>query len=198
MKYHFMVNGHCREYILGSVSKEIWDYIQEKFNRNADDYWDAVMNGEIPEEYRLGGEPDECDDIYHSFGNYLNGSWIDVEDENGNTVFHLDLENLRDSEVKRTRSETKVGKGIPYISSWVWGGKGGDDYEFETDNFDPKKLNILYSVAFFGDGHEFIDGPVITGFEYDGKELDVDNGSVIGKYGEGEFINRSYAVQNNE
>lgn len=205
MRYEIYLYGWDREYVLGSVPKETWDYIQEKFDGDADSYWEAIDNEEVPDEFILGGgDIFECNDIYHDCEFYLNQAHISVTDENNVEVYKCDLEDLRNLPIKRTRNVKFIGKNVPYISSCVYGGKGGTPYFVECDEFDPEKLEVMYTVIFWDVGDsdnekdkEFFDGPVVTGIFYDGKEIDWSDGGDEGKYGEKEFIDRSMYVEEN-
>ena len=203
MKYTVNVYGKCREYILGSIPKEKWDYIHDNDyddDDEAESYWDNVENGEIPEEYVLADLVWECDDIYHTDEFYLDQAHIEVEDENKKVVFQFDCKkNNKGSEVQRKQCVKKVGKGIPYISSCVFGAKGGGTYgNIEDNSFDPKKLKLLCDVVYYESANEaedqFIDGPVISGFEYDGKPLAFLDSDHTGTYSEKEFIDYSAMV----
>lgn len=207
MKYFVNLYGWNREYILGSVPEETWDYIQENFDGDADEYWSAVENGDVPDDYVLGcGYIEECDDVYHDYQFYLEQSHIQVTDEDGNEVYKCDLKDLRNLQIKRSRNTFFIGKNVPYLSSCVYGAKGGVVCELECDKFDPANLELSYSVIFFDDGGDpdsekgktFFDGPIVTGLFYGDIALDLCDGDDVGKYAEKEFLDRSVFCHNDD
>ena len=76
MKYRIELSGYGRELRIESVSQEIWDYVQDKFNGDADDYWNAVDNGDVPDEFVLAESVWNIGDIYDESACYVRGAYI--------------------------------------------------------------------------------------------------------------------------
>lgn len=173
MKYRITLSGYGRELRIESVSQEIWDYVQDKFNGDADDYWAAIDNGEVPEEYVLADSFWNIGNLYEESACYMRAAHIIVEDEHGNEVFSLDGKGFSKSRIQGHRYTEQVGKGNRYVMEFVSEEKG--DWlsgTFETDSkFDPAKLTMNFTVLFYGD--KPFDS-IVNGFEYDGKEIECD------------------------
>lgn len=174
MKYRIELSGYGRELRIESVSQEIWDYVQDKFNGDADDYWNAVDSGDVPDEFVLAESVWNIGDIYDESACYVRGAYILVEDENGNEVYSLNGRQFQNSRIQGHRYTEQVGKGNRYVMEFISEEKG--DWlsgTFETDSkFDPAKLTMNFTVLFYGD--KPFDGSIVNGFEYDGKEIECD------------------------
>ena len=177
MRLKIMLYGYGRELVIGSIPQDTWNYIQENFHGDADGYFNALDNGDIPEEFRLvedRASMSDYDDIEHSNACWLDNANIVIEDENCNEIFRLDGKYLRESEIQRSRCKDVVNRGdAKYLSIWISEEKGCwllAEFEVE-DKFDPKKLKLNYSVMFYEDD-TYLDGPIVDGLEYDGKEIE--------------------------
>ena len=49
MKVAVSLYGYGHEFSIGTISQEIWDYIQEKYDGDFDKYLDGLENGDVPE-----------------------------------------------------------------------------------------------------------------------------------------------------
>lgn len=186
-----LLQGYGGESYAGKVDRKIYDYFKEK-KIDIEQYaggWGEFNELDpnfvpFPE-----GSPYECDNLWHASGAELSQSnLIIVEDENRNTVWehNLDYGDLTDAGV--TVTETGGYELIDCDENDVvfYGGQGEKggffDAEFTlTQPFDPKKLKISYENC--------DDWYIITGVEYDGKELDgCDGYSTTGKWSEYKWI----------
>lgn len=178
MKYTVEVNGYGAEMVLGTLSKEQYDFWIDKAENDDEGlhshlFWDPwsdedgnpIVDDEDP---RWLGQWYELDNIEHCNGALLENCTITVYDENGDTVFETDdpkLENV-------TYTDTDDEDGY-YIKAWS--SEKGNFFtgEIEVDNFDSNNMKF-YGVD--------IDSEVfVTNIEYKGEDLSNDGGDTIGK-----------------
>lgn len=96
MKCHIEVFGYARCITVGSVTQEIFDYIQNEFDGDADEYVQAWMNDDVPEDYCASESVYCCNDIYSRKGCQLFMCHIIIKDDNGATIFEVNgAENLK-------------------------------------------------------------------------------------------------------
>jgi hypothetical protein len=185
--YKISMWGYGGERVMGTVDKAIWDYC----NDNQVDLQEIAWGDEDTVE-EMGLDVDmmpfppgswyECDDIGHTNGVSRNAGTLQIDDENGNTIFEKSLDDI-------------TGGGCDGEPDWccndeVWAGskpKGtvvfiGVSNEkgtfFEADlelraPFDIEKLELHYEEF---DGEE-----IVTGIVYDGEDIDNWGGSTDGK-----------------
>jgi hypothetical protein len=185
--YKISMWGYGGEKVMGTVDKKIWDYC----NDNQVDLSEIAWGDEDTVE-EMGLDVDmmpfppgswyECDDMGHISGVSRDAGTLQIEDENGNTVFEKSLDSI-------------TGGGCDGEPDWccddeVWAGskpKGtvvfiGCSNEkgtfFEADlelraPFDITKLELHYDEF---DGEE-----IVTGIVYDGEDIDNWGGSTDGK-----------------
>jgi hypothetical protein len=185
--YKISMWGYGGERVMGTVDKAIWDYC----NDNQVDLSEIAWGDEDTVE-EMGLDVDmmpfppgawyECDDMGHINGVSRNAGTLQIEDENGDTVFEKSLDDI-------------TGGGCDGEPDWccddeVWAGskpKGtvvfiGVSNEkgtfFEADlelraPFDITKLELHYDEF---DGEE-----IVTSIVYDGEDIDNWGGSTDGK-----------------
>jgi len=185
--YKISMWGYGGEKVMGTVDKKIWDYC----NDNQVDLSEIAWGDEDTVE-EMGLDVDmmpfppgswyECDDMGHISGVSRNAGTLQIEDENGDTVFEKSLDDI-------------TGGGCDGEPDWccddeVWAGskpKGtvvfiGNSNEkgtfFEADleltaPFNIEKLELHYDEF---DGEE-----IVTGIVYDGEDIDNWGGSTDGK-----------------
>ena len=185
--YKISMWGYGGERVMGTVDKKIWDYC----NDNQVDLSEIAWGDEDTVE-EMGLDVDmlpfppgswyECDDMGHTNGVSRNAGTLQIEDENGNTIFEKSLDDI-------------TGGGCDGEPDWccndeVWAGskpKGtvvfiGVSNEkgtfFEADlelraPFDIEKLELHYEEF---DGEE-----IVTSIVYDGEDIDNWGGSTDGK-----------------
>ncbi len=185
--YKISMWGYGGERVMGTVDKTIWDYC----NDNQVDLQEIAWGDEdTVEEMGLDidmlpfppGQWYECDDMGHISGVSRNAGTLQIEDENGNTIFEKSLDDI-------------TGGGCDGEPDWccddeVWAGSKSKDTVvfigvsnekgtfFEADlelkaPFDITKLELHYDEF---DGEE-----IVTGIVYDGEDIDNWGGSTDGK-----------------
>jgi hypothetical protein len=182
--YKIQMWGYGGEKVMGRVDPKAWDYCME----HQVDLVDIAWNYEACEEMGLDEEQlpftpgswYECDGMAHVNGVSRNAGTIQIEDENGNTVFEKSLEDCdgcEDSPQWCCQDEVWVGmakKGeVVFIGS---SNEKGTFFEGEIElraPFDIEKLELYYDEV---DGEE-----IVNCVYYDGEEIDNNGGSTDGK-----------------
>jgi hypothetical protein len=184
--YKISMWGYGGEKVMGTVDPKVWDYCM----KHQVDLSDIAWNYDACEEMELDrellpfppGSWYECDDMAHTNGVSRDSGTLQIEDENGNTVFEKSLDSIVgggcDGEPDWSCSdECFIGsraKGeIVFIGS---SNEKGTFYEsdFElTAPFDITKLTLCYEEV---DGEE-----LVNGITYDGEDLDNFGGGTDGK-----------------
>ncbi len=182
--YKISMWGYGGEKVMGRVDAKAWDYCME----HQVDLVDIAWNYEACEEMGLDEESlpftpgswYECDGMAHVNGVSRNAGTIQIEDENGDTVFEKSLEDCdgcEDSPQWSCQDEVWVGmakKGeVVFIGS---SNEKGTFFEGEIElraPFDIEKLELYYDEV---DGEE-----IVNCVYYDGEEIDNNGGSTDGK-----------------
>jgi hypothetical protein len=180
--------GEC---YMGRVDRKIYEFFKEH-KIDLDEYasdWDEKFNF-VPDELRPfpPGSPYECDDMCHAGGPEISDSnRIEITDEAGNTIWEcaFGLNELEEAGVEVSEWETAIIDDEPEGTVIFWGGQGekgtcfGGDFELKQP-FDPKKLKISYSNC---DGWW-----IANGVSYDEEDIDNNDLSTTGKWGENKWI----------
>ena len=185
--YKISMWGYGGERVMGTVDKAIWDYC----NDNQVDLSEIAWSDEDTVE-EMGLDVDmmpfppgswyECDDMGHINGVSRSAGTLQIEDENGKTVFEKSLDDI-------------TGGGCDGEPDWccndeVWAGskpegtvvfigvsnEKGTFFEADIElraPFDITKLELHYDEF---DGEE-----IVTGIVYDGEDIDNWGGSTDGK-----------------
>ena len=182
--YKVSMYGYGGEKVMGTVEQEVWDYCMA----NQVDLSDIAWNNDAAEEIGLDedklpfppGSWYECDGMGHVNGVSRDAGTIQIEDENGETVFEKSLEacdGCDDSPELFCDDEVWIGsrkKGeIVFVGS---SNEKGTFFEGEielTAPFDITKLGLHYD--------EFDGEDIVTGLTYDGDDIDNFGGSTDGK-----------------
>ena len=182
--YTISMWGYGGEKVMGTVSRESWDYCMA----NQVDLSDIAWNSDAAEEIGLDADllpfsPGgwyECDNMAHVNGVSRDAGTIQILDENNNTVFEKPLEacdGASDSPQWACSDEAWIGsrkKGeIVFLGS---SNEKGTFFEGEiplTAPFDIEKLELNYDEV---DGEE-----IVNSVYYDGEEIDNNGGSTDGK-----------------
>lgn len=169
-KYTINVYGYGCEITMGRLSEEQYKLISEA---DEDDLYDVIYLDEF-------GHWAEVDDIYHNFAASTT-STLTVEDEDGNEVYKLDLEDNYDQDIVEY-----VDKYFPaeeanclVCCSHEKGNFFSTEIEIEED-FDPSKLKIIIHED-LGLHNCYTYGDLIGEITYNGEELDNCGGDTIGK-----------------
>jgi hypothetical protein len=96
--YTISMWGYGGEKVMGTVSREVYDYCMA----NQVDLQDIAWNSDAAEEMDLDedmlpfppGSWYECDDMAHTNGVSRNAGTIQIVDENGETVFEKSLDDI--------------------------------------------------------------------------------------------------------
>ena len=182
--YKVSMWGYGGERVMGTTTQEVWDYCMD----NQVDLSDIAWNSDAAEEMELDedklpfppGSWYECDSMGHTNGTSRDAGTIQIEDENGETVFERSLDACdggNDSPGLSCIDEVWIGsrsKGeIVFVGS---SNEKGTFFEGEIElraPFDITKLELQYE--------EFDGEDIVTGLIYDGEDIDNYGGSTDGK-----------------
>ena len=182
--YKISMWGYGGEKVMGTVEKEVWDYCMD----NQVDLSDIAWNSDACEDMDLDedmlpfppGSWYECDGMAHVNGVSRDAGTIQIEDENGETVFEAPLDSLDGCDGSpewACGDEAWIGsrkKGeIVFIGS---SNEKGTFFEGDielTTPFQIEKLQLSYDEV---DGEE-----IVNGVMYDGEDIDNYGGSTDGK-----------------
>ena len=179
--YNVSMWGYGGEVVMGTVSREIYDYFKENRLSVSDFAWDYdyAEAKEIPEDMWPfePGAWHECDDLCHSNGVSMNAGHIQVDDEEGNEILLRELDSLDGTDIELAiEGEYWTGMvedGVVFIGR---SNEKGTFFEAElplTLPFDPTKLCIFRDDV---EGEE-----IAYRITYDGEDLDNNGGSTDGK-----------------
>ena len=184
--YKISMWGYGGEKVMGTVSREVWDYCMD----NSVDISEIAWSDEDTVRDDMGLDPDmmpfppgswyECDDIAHVNGVARNAGTLQITDEKDETVFEKSLDDLdggEDSPEWSMGEEVYISQRDPDEIVFI-GSSNEKGTFFEADielksPFDITKLTLHYDEV---DGEE-----IVTGASYDGEDLDNWGGSTDGK-----------------
>lgn len=193
--YKLRLWGYGGEYVMGTVDRKIYDYFRERRLSVEEFAWDYeyAETNNIPEEMWpfTPGSWHDCDNMGHSWGVDKNCGTIQVDDENGETIYEHELGSISGGGAEEDPPEPEWGGGDEvWIDSQSKGSivfigvsseKGTfmeADIELKTP-FNPGKLVLSYDEI---DGNE-----IITSVTYDGEDLENYGGDTNGKSSEFAF-----------
>jgi hypothetical protein len=183
--YKISMWGYGGERVMGTVDPKVWDYCMEHQVNLSDLAWDsdAAENMDLDPDLLPfpPGSWYECDDMGHTNGASRNAGTLQIEDENGETVFEKSLDDLDgysdDSPELNCDDEVWIGsrkKGeVVFVGS---SNEKGTFFEADlelTAPFDITKLTLHYE--------DFDDEDIVTGVSYNGEDIDNWGGSTDGK-----------------
>lgn len=183
-QYKIEVEGRGGEIVIGTVSREAYDYLEDN-DIDINDFIDDEDNDlEVPEEYRFiqDGAWFDLDDIAHENGASMDDlSDIVIYDENGNEVWRhsldttsLESDNIDFEEIDECYANDKLDDGdVVFIGQSLEKGLFfGGEFTLK-DEFDPTKIKIEYSV---------IEGwAIFSSVQYDGEYIDTTEYDTHGK-----------------
>ena len=183
-KYTISLWGYGGEKVMGTVSRESWDYCMDNQVDLSDVSWDydsaEEMDLDIDKLPFTPGSWYECDNIAHANGVARNAGTLQIIDENGETVLEKSLDDFSDDEDSPEFSGGDVASvshrepgEIVFIGS---SNEKGTFFEGDinlTAPFDITKLILHYDEI---DGEE-----IISMVTYDGEDIDNYGGSTDGK-----------------
>jgi hypothetical protein len=187
--YKITLWGYGGEYIMGTVERKIYDYFRHRRLDLSDFAWDSDYADEhnIPEEMWPfpPGSYYDCDDICHEHGVDRNAGTVQIDDENGETIYQQSLENISGMGADGDEPEPEWGGGEEYwigmnpVGTVVFFGvsnEKGTFFEAElplTAPFDITKLEL---------GYDEIDGnDIVNSVKYNGEQIDNWGGDTNGK-----------------
>ena len=187
--YKISLWGYGGEYIMGTVDRKIYDYFRHRRLDLSDFAWDSDYADEhnIPEEMWPfpPGSYYDCDDMCHEHGVDRNAGTVQIDDENGETIYQQSLENISGMGADGDEPEPEWGGGEEYwigmkpVGTVVFFGisnEKGTFFEGEIElkaPFDVSKLEL---------GYDEIDGnDIINSVKYDGEQIDNWGGDTNGK-----------------
>jgi hypothetical protein len=182
--YKISMWGYGGEKVMGTVDKAAYDYCMA----NQVDLTDIAWNSDAAEEMELDadklpfypGSWYECDNIAHTHGVSRDSGTIQIEDENGESIFEKELGECDGEDESPQWScfdEAWIGsqpKGtVVFVGS---SNEKGTFFEGDielTAPFDIRKLTLQYEEV---DGEEIVSSVI-----YDGEDIDNYGGSTDGK-----------------
>lgn len=191
--YKLRLWGYGGEYVMGTVDRKIYDYFRERrldveeFSYNHE----YALENNIPEKM-FPFEPGcwhDCDNLGHSWGVDRSAGTIQIDDENGDTVYEKQLESISGYDEDTPEPSWNCGDEV-WIDSQPKGtvvfigtsGEKGTFFEADIElkmPFDPSKICLSYDEI---DGNE-----IITSVSYDGEDLENIGGDTNGKSAEYAF-----------
>jgi hypothetical protein len=183
--YRISMWGYGGEKVMGTVPREVWDYCMEHQVDLSDIAWnhDACEDMGLDED-KLPFPPGswyECDNMAHVNGVSRDAGTLQIEDENGETVFERSLDDIDgcsdDSPEWSCDDEIWIGREPKGTVVFV-GNSNEKGTFFEADleltaPFNITKLTLCYDEV---DGEE-----IVNSVYYDGEEIDNWGGSTDGK-----------------
>lgn len=182
--YKISMWGYGGEKVMGTVDREVWDYCMTNQVSLQDIAWNSDICDDIPlDPDKLPFPPGswyECDNITHVNGVSRDAGTLQIDDENGDTVFEKSLDDcdgMPGSPELESGDECWIGGNpegtIVFVGS---SNEKGTFFEGEielTQPFEIEKLSLVYEEV---DGED-----IVTGVSYDGEEIDNWGGSTDGK-----------------
>ncbi len=185
--YKVRLWGYGGEHVMGTVDRKVYDYFRKHRIDLSEFAWDGVYAEEnnVPEDMQpfYPGAWHDCDNMGHCWGVDRSAGTIQVDDENGNTVYEKSLEDIVGYDEENPEPEWSCGDEV-WIDSQAPGtvvfigtsSEKGTFFEADLElkmPFDPAKLCLNYDEI---DGNE-----IITSVYYDEEELCNDGGDTNGK-----------------
>lgn len=187
--YKIRLWGYGGEYVMGTVDRKIYDYFRQRRLDVSEFAWDSDYADEqnIPEEMYpfYPGSWHDCDDMGHCWGVDRSAGTLQVEDEQGNTVFEKSLEDINGfgEDDENPEPEWHGGDEIwidakPAGTVVFIGTSSEKGTFFEGDlpltmPFNPGKIALVYDEI---DGNE-----IITGVKYNDEDIENWGGDTNGK-----------------
>ena len=190
--YKIRLWGYGGEHVMGTVDRKIYDYFKARRLDLSEYAWDSDYADEhnIPEDMQpfYPGSWYDCDDMGHCWGVDRNAGTLQVDDENGDTVYEKRLEDISgmgvDDENPDNSEPEWAGEDEVWIDSQPAGqpvfigvsSEKGTFFEGDLElkaPFNPGKLQLTYTEI---DGNE-----IITSVSYDGEDVENWGGDTSGK-----------------
>ena len=187
--YKITLWGYGGEYIMGTVDRKIYDYFRARRLDLSDFAWDSDYADEhnIPEEMWpfSPGSYYDCDDICHEHGVDRNAGTVQIDDENGETIYQQSLENISGMGADGDEPEPEWGGGEEYwigmkpVGTVVFFGVSNEKGTFFEGEIE---LREPFDIAKLELGYDEIDGnDIVNSVKYDGEQIDNWGGDTNGK-----------------
>jgi hypothetical protein len=189
--YKVYIWGYGGEKVMGTVDREVWDYCME----NQVDLSEIAWSDEDTVQDEMGLDVDklpfppgswyECDNMAHTSGASRNAGTLQIDDENGNTIFQKSLDSI-------TGYEDDDGNPEPDWScndeAWIGEKPSGTIVFIGTSNekgtfFEGEiELKMPFDIRKLTLGYDEIDGEeLVNSVTYDDEDIDNFGGSTDGK-----------------
>ena len=185
--YKISMWGYGGEKVMGTVSREVWDYCLE----NSVDLSEIAWGDEetVQDEMNLDidmlpfppGSWYECDDMAHTNGVSRSAGTLQIEDENGNVVYERRIEDLSGSadDEPEFSCNDEAWVGSKPAGTVVFVGSSNEKGTFFEGEIE---LKMPFDITKLVLGYDEIDGEeLINSVEYDGEDIDNFGGSTDGK-----------------
>ena len=186
--YKISLWGYGGETVMGTVDRKIYDYFKSRRLAVSDFAWDIdyAEENNIPEDMWPfpPGSWYECDNIAHTNGVDRNSGTLQIEDENGDEVLQLSLDNCNgyedDSPELEYNDEAFIDDQPPGTVVFVGtSNEKGTFFEGEIELAQPFDITKLTLQIDDIDGSD-----IVVGASYDGVDIDNWGGSTDGKSSE--------------
>jgi len=183
--YKISMWGYGGEKVMGTVDRKIYDYFKQRRLDLSDYCWnsDYAEDHNIPEDMQPfpSGSWYEGDGMGHAGGVSRSAGTLQIEDENGNTVFERSLEDMDggsdDSVEWECNDEVWIGS-QPDGTVVFLGNSNEKGTFFEAD----LELKMPFDITKLTLGYDEIDGEeIVNAVKYDGEDIDNWGGSTDGK-----------------
>jgi hypothetical protein len=183
--YKISMWGYGGEKVMGTVDRKIYDYFRHRRLDLSDYAWDSDYAEEhnIPEDMQPfpPGSWYECDNMGHAGGVSRNAGTLQIEDENGDTVYEHSIEELGSGDDNEPdfccNDEVWIGSQPDGTVVFI-GNSNEKGTFFEADI----PLNTPFDITKLTLGYDEIDGEEIINYvNYDGEDIDNWGGSTDGK-----------------
>lgn len=186
MKYRISIYGYGFEIAIGAIDKETFEYIDDNFDCDVDDYFAAVEEGEVPEEFVICEDAFELvdnDTVEHEFGALLDCANVEVTDENDTKICDVEAKTLSSENIvvkAHLNDSEDAPKYLSVIRSDEKGGFHSAIVDIAEGSFDISKLKLITMQINYA--LDLGEDPIITGLVYDGEVLEIDDfGGTNGK-----------------
>ena len=174
--YKISMWGYGGEYIMGTVDRKIYNYFRARRLDLSDFAWDSDYADEhnIPEDMWPfpPGSYYDCDDMCHEHGVDRDAGTLQIDDENGETIYQRSLGDISGGE----EDEPEWGGGEEY---WIGMKPVGTVVFFGVSNekgtfFDGEiQLKTPFDISKLELGYDEIDGnDIVNSVKYDGEQID--------------------------
>ena len=187
--YKIRLWGYGGEYIMGTVDRKIYDYFRHRRLDLADFAWDDAYSEEhnIPEDMHpfYPGNWHDCDNMGHCWGVDRGAGTVQVDDENGDTVYEQSLDSISrygmDGEPPEPEwtSGDEIWIDMRPAGTAVFMGVSSEKGTFFEGEIQLKMPFSPGKLSFTTD--DFDGSEIITGVQYDGEDIENWGGDTNGK-----------------